>query len=118
MAVFIGCFVVLGAVMLINSPQPEMRIHWSTAIGLALPFSAITVFLLSLALHARRNKVVTGREGMIGETGAAVTELSPEGKVFVHGEYWNAVAVSPVPAGARVTVKAIDGLRLTVEPIP
>lgn len=108
---------VLGAVMLINSPQPEMRIHWSTAISLALPFSAITVFLLSLALRARRNKVVTGSEGMIGETGAAVTELAPEGKVFVHGEYWDAVAVQHVPAGARVTVKAIDRLKLTVEPI-
>jgi len=107
---------VLGAVMLIDSPQPEMRIHWLTAISLALPFSAITVFLLSLAVRARRNKVVTGREGMIGETGAAVTELAPEGKVFVHGEYWDAVAATPVAAGARVTVTAIDRLKLTVEP--
>jgi membrane-bound serine protease (ClpP class) len=106
---------VLGAVMLIDSPQPEMRIHWSTAISLALPFSAITVFLLSLAVRARRNKVVTGREGMIGETGAAVTELAPEGKVFVHGEYWDAVAASPVAAGARVTVTGIERLKLTVE---
>ena len=47
---------VLGAVMLIDSPLPEMRIHWSTAIGLALPFAAITVFLLSLAVRARRRK--------------------------------------------------------------
>ena len=51
-----------------------MRVHWGTAIALALPFSAITVFLLSLALRARRNKVETGSEGMIGETGAAVTD--------------------------------------------
>jgi membrane-bound serine protease (ClpP class) len=109
---------VLGAVMLIDTPQPEMRIHWSTAISLALPFSAITVFLLSLAVRARRNKVVTGWEGMIGETGAAVTELAPEGKVFVHGEYWDAVAARPVAAGARVTVTAIDRLKLTVEPAP
>jgi membrane-bound serine protease (ClpP class) len=109
---------ILGAVMLIDTPQPEMRIHWMTAVSLALPFSAITVFLLSLAVRARRNKVVTGREGMIGETGAAVTELAPEGKVFVHGEYWDAVALRPVAAGARVTVTGIDGLKLTVEPSP
>ena len=51
---------VLGAVMLVDSPVPEMRIHWSTAIALALPFSAITVFLLTLAVRARRNKVETG----------------------------------------------------------
>ncbi len=108
---------VLGAVMLVNSPFPEMRIHWTTAIALALPFSLITALLLSLAMRARRNKVETGREGMIGETGTAFTALAPEGKVFAHGEYWNAVSLVPVAAGARVRVTAIDGLRLSVEPI-
>jgi membrane-bound serine protease (ClpP class) len=108
---------VLGAVMLIDSPAPEMRIHWATAIGLALPFSAITVFLLSLAWRARQNKVETGREGMIGQLGAAITELKPDGKVFVHGEYWDAVSTLPLPAGARVRVTAIDRLKLTVEPV-
>jgi membrane-bound serine protease (ClpP class) len=81
-----------------------------------LPFSAITVFLLTIAVRARRNKVETGVEGMIGQTGEALTALSPEGKVFVHGEYWNAVALRPVAAGARVRVTAIDRLTLTVEP--
>jgi membrane-bound serine protease (ClpP class) len=108
---------VLGAVMLIDSPTPEMRIHWATAIGLALPFSAITVFLLSLAWRARQNKVETGREGMIGQMGAAITELKPDGKVFVHGEYWDAVSSLPLPAGARVRVTAINRLKLTVEPV-
>ena len=108
---------ILGAVMLISSPVPEMRIRWSTAIGLALPFSAITVFLLTIAARARRNKVETGSEGMIGQTGRAITELAPTGKVFVHGEYWDAVAVRPVAAGASVKVTAIDRLKLTVEPV-
>ena len=75
------------------------------------------MFLLSLAVRARRNKVETGAEGMVGETGAAITELAPEGKVFVHGEYWDAVAAAPVAAGARVRVTAIDRLKLTVEPV-
>ena len=109
---------VLGAVMLVNGPIPEMRIHWTTAIGLALPFSAITLLLLTLAVRARRNKVETGGEGMVGETGAAVTELSPEGKVFVHGEYWDAVSARPVHPGTRVRVIGIDKLKLTVEPVP
>jgi membrane-bound serine protease (ClpP class) len=108
---------VLGAVMLIDSPLPEMRVHWVTAIALALPFAAITVFLLSLAVRARRNKVETGAEGMIGQLGSAVTELSPEGKVFVHGEYWDAVSSGPAPAGARVKVTAIDRLKLKVDPV-
>ena len=108
---------VLGAVILVNGPIPEMRIRWSTAIGLALPFSAITVVLLSLVVRSRHNKVATGAEGMIGITGSAVTELAPEGKVFVHGEYWDAVAANPVPAGARVRVTAIEKLKLSVEPV-
>jgi membrane-bound serine protease (ClpP class) len=107
---------VLGAVMLIDSPAPELRIHWSTALAVTLPFSAITVFLLTIAVRARRNKVATGGEGMIGQIGEALTALEPEGKVFVHGEYWDAVAVRPVAAGARVKVTAIDRLKLTVEP--
>jgi membrane-bound serine protease (ClpP class) len=108
---------VLGAVMLIDSPAPELRIHWSTALAVTLPFSAITVFLLTIAARARRNKVETGGEGMIGQIGEALTDLGPEGKVFVHGEYWDAVAVRPVAAGARVKVTAIDRLKLTVEPV-
>jgi membrane-bound serine protease (ClpP class) len=109
---------VLGALMLIDSPLPEMRIHWITAVGLALPFTIITVFLLSLALRARRLKVDTGAEGMIGEVGKAVTELAPRGKVFVHGEYWDAVSAQPAAVGTRVRVTGIDQLKLTVEPVP
>jgi membrane-bound serine protease (ClpP class) len=109
---------VLGAVMLVNGPIPEMRIHWGTAIGLALPFSAITLLLLTLAVRARRGKVETGVEGMIGSIGAAVTELTPAGKILVRGEYWDAVALKPATVGARVRVTAIDNLKLTVEPVP
>src|ERR1035441_3793081 len=109
---------VLGAVMLIDSPLPEMRIHWSTAIALTVPFAAITVLLLSLALRARRAKVETGSEGMIGQIGAAITELAPAGKVFVHGEYWDAVSLKPAAVGVSIRVTAIDKLKLTVEPVP
>jgi membrane-bound serine protease (ClpP class) len=108
---------VLGAVMLVDSPLPEMRVHWSTALALALPFSAITVLLLSLVIRARRNKAMTGVEAMVGEIGSAVTALEPAGQIFVHGEYWDAVSSSPVAAGARVRVTAIAGLQLKVEPM-
>jgi membrane-bound serine protease (ClpP class) len=108
---------VLGAIMLINTPNPEMRIHLSTALAVTLPFSLITILLVSLVVRARRAKVQTGREGMIGETGSAITELAPAGKVFVRGEYWDAVSARPVPAGTHVRVTAIEKLRLTVEPL-
>ena len=76
---------VLGAVLLIDSPIPELRIRWTVAIALALPFALITSLLLTLVVQARANKVVTGPAAMLGETGVAVTALAPAGKVRVHG---------------------------------
>ena len=55
---------------------------------------------------------------MVGQVGSAVTELAPGGKVFVHGEYWDAVAPTTVPSGAAVRVIGVDNkLKLTVEPL-
>jgi membrane-bound serine protease (ClpP class) len=109
---------ILGALLLIDSPLPEMRIHLPTAIGLALPFAIITTFLVSLVIRARVRKVVTGTAGMIEEVGVAYTPLTPGGKVFIHGEYWEAVCTAPVEAGARVRVTEVRGLTLKVEPAP
>lgn len=108
---------ILGALLLVDSPLPELRIHLSTAVGLALPFAIITTFLVSLVIRARANKVVTGAQGMLDEVGVAHTALAPGGKVFVHGEYWDAVSSAPVEAGARVRVTDIQGLTLKVEPV-
>jgi membrane-bound serine protease (ClpP class) len=108
----------LGAVMLVDTNVPELRIHWSTGIGVAVPFALITTFLFSIALRARRNKVVTGTEGMIGTTGVAVGELNPSGTILVRGEYWNAHSTGPVPASEPVRITGIDGLTLRVERLP
>ena len=108
---------VLGGLLLVDAPIPEMRVHLWTALAVSLPLGVITIFLMSLALKARRNKVVTGREGLIGETGVAQTALTPQGKVFVHGELWDAVSSAEVAAGQSVVVQRVDGLRLSVDPV-
>ena len=108
---------ILGSVILINSPLPEMRIHLSTAIAVTLPFALITVFLVSLVVRARAAKIVTGSEGMIGQVGVAIGDLTPAGRVFVRGEYWNAVATASLKDGGRVRVTGVDQLNLTVEPL-
>jgi membrane-bound serine protease (ClpP class) len=108
----------VGGLLLVDAPIPEMRVHLVTALAVSIPLGLITAFLMTIALKARRNKVVTGSQGMIGETGVAQTSLSPQGKVFVHGELWDAVSSVDIPIGQLVVVRQVDGLILQVDPIP
>ncbi len=105
---------IIGALMLIKAPIPEMRTSLSYVLPVVIAFAAIVLFLLTLVFKAHARKAITGREGMIGETGTARTDLSPAGKVFVHGELWEAEADSPVRAGEPVKVVEVRGLTLKV----
>lgn len=107
---------ILGAMLLVEAP-PELRIHWTTAVGVTVPFAAITMALLTLVLRARRNKVVTGSGAMLAQVGEVLTALDPRGKILVHGEYWDAESLVPIQPGSRVRVIAIEGLLLKVEPL-
>ena len=107
----------LGGLLLVDSPIPEMRVHLLTALSVSIPLGLITAFLMTIAVKARRNKVVTGAQGLVGETGVAQTALAPQGKVFVHGELWDAVASTTLPPGQLVVVRKIDGLTLQVDPL-
>jgi membrane-bound serine protease (ClpP class) len=107
---------ILGAVLLVNGP-PEMRIHWLTAISVAIPFALITLFLVSIVVRARANKVITGQSGMIDTIGIVQTPLAPEGKILIRGELWDAISPTPADVGAQVRVTSVDGLRLHVEPV-
>jgi membrane-bound serine protease (ClpP class) len=107
----------LGALLLVDSPIPEMRVHLVTALAVSIPIGLITVFLTSIVLKARHNKIVTGAQGLVGEVGTAQTPLAPRGKVFVHGETWDAISPVAVGVGESVVVRGIDGLRLQVEPV-
>src|SRR5262249_5431919 len=95
---------------------PELRVQLWAALSVAIPLGAITIFLMTIALRARKNKVVTGEQGMIGEMAIVCAPLTPAGKVFVHGELWDAVASSNVEAGSRVIVRKVERLVLQVEP--
>jgi membrane-bound serine protease (ClpP class) len=108
---------ILGALLLVDAPIPEMRVRLGTALAVSVPLGGITATLMSLAIKARRNKIVTGAQGLVGETGTAQTALSPAGKVFVHGELWDAVSSAQIAAGQTVVVRKVDGLQLEVEPV-
>ena len=108
---------VIGGMLLVDGPIPEMRVRLVTALAVSVPLGIITAFLMSIAVRARRNKVVTGQQGLIGEIGIAETALSPNGKVFIHGELWDAVSTLSVPAGERIVVRGVDALTLRVDPV-
>jgi len=107
----------IGGLLLVDGPIPEMRVKLWTALAISIPLGAITVFLMSIALRARRNKIVTGTQGMIGSIGEARSDIDPEGKVFVQGELWNAHAPSRVQMGEQVVVRKVEGLELEVEKV-
>ncbi|HEY6351838.1 MAG TPA: nodulation protein NfeD [Candidatus Angelobacter sp.] len=111
-----GVMMVLGLLLLVDGPIPQMRVKLVTALSVSIPFALITIFLMTIALKARRNKITTGGEGMIGEIGIVQAPLTPSGKVFVHGEVWNAVSPSAVGVGQNVVVRKVQDMTLHVEP--
>ena len=108
----------LGGLLLVDAPIPEMRVHLLTALAVSIPVGIITAFLMSIALKARAGKITTGPQGLVGEIGLAQTALTPQGKVFVHGEIWNATASTEVAAGQSIIVRQVDGLQLRVDIAP
>jgi membrane-bound serine protease (ClpP class) len=98
----------IGSTMLINAPIPELKPSLKFIIPVALGVSLIFIFLVFLVVQAHRRKVATGKEGLIGEIGLAQTDLNPSGKVFVHGELWQAEADEFVPIGAKVKVGRVE----------
>ncbi|HEX6902710.1 MAG TPA: nodulation protein NfeD [Thermoanaerobaculia bacterium] len=105
---------VLGSLMLFKTPEPALRVSVELIATLAVFTLLVVGFLAVMAVRVLKTPVVTGVEGMIHEVGIARSDLAPRGKVFVHGELWDAVADEPVAAGERVEVVAVRNLTLAV----
>ncbi|MEP0772818.1 MAG: nodulation protein NfeD [Acidobacteriota bacterium] len=108
---------VFGALMLIDTPIPALRVGLEVILPSALLIAGLVIFLLNRVLNVHRRPPLTGQEGLVGEEGRVVVALDPRGKVFVHGEYWDAVAPRPLALGERVRVVKVLGDRLEVEPV-
>jgi len=108
---------VLGMLLLVEAPIPEMRVKLWTALAVAIPLGLISVFLMNIAMRARRNKVVTGEQGLIGEVGVVTLPLLPKGKVALRGALWDAVAPTNLDVGQQIVVRGVENLVLQVEPI-
>jgi len=105
----------LGSLLLFDRAVPTLRVSLSLILFFLLFTAGLFLFLVSKALAAQRRKVVTGAEGLVGERGETRTHVSPKGgKVFVHGELWNAVSEEAIPPGKGVEVVAVRGMTLVV----
>jgi len=106
----------IGSLMLIDSKAPYFRISLSLILTVVAATTAFFTFAVGAGIRALGRRVVTGREGIVGLVGVAKTDLSPNGVIFVEGEYWNATSVDgEVKAGERVVVVEAEGLRVKVK---
>ena len=110
---------VFGLATLVDGPIPELRVHPATAVGAGLAFGGISFGLAWIALRARRGKVVTGPQAMIGGRAIVRSPLTPTGQVEIRGELWQASVRgnASLAVGSAVSVRSVEGLVLIVEPV-
>jgi membrane-bound serine protease (ClpP class) len=110
----LGCLFV-GAWILFPRSIPALAVPLEVFLPVLIAVALIMVVVLYMVIRAQRDQVTTGVEGMVGERGAAATDLDPTGRVFVRGEYWNARASRPLSRGTPVRVRAVHEMELHVE---
>ncbi|MDQ1238904.1 MAG: hypothetical protein QG577_1089 [Thermodesulfobacteriota bacterium] len=104
----------LGSVMLFETGETAMRVSWTIIIPTVAMVSAFFILALGLVFRAWMRKPLAGSQGLVGEIGIAVTDVDPQGKVAIHGEYWNALSDTSLLKGTKVRVISVDGLHITV----
>lgn len=107
---------IIGSLMLFESPAPFMKLSLSIILPAVIITALFFTLTLGLAFKAYKRKPVTGYEGLIGETGTAVTDITKEGgMVALHGERWTAFSDEPILKGEKVVVESVSGLKVKVK---
>jgi len=107
---------ILGSLMLFKSADPAIRVSLELIVSMAVFTLVVVTFLVSMVVRSHRAQVATGAEGLLHKYGVTRTQVGRRGKVFVHGEIWNASADEEIPAGTPVEIVSVDGLTLRVRP--
>jgi len=110
---------VLGSLMLVDSPLPFLQISWKVILGATITITLFFVLAIGFAIRAYRRKPATGKEGLVGEEGITIDALNPTGQIEIHGEIWKATADIRIKKGQPVVVEAVDSkhLQLKVKPV-
>jgi len=106
---------ILGSLLLFESPEPYMQVSWSVILVTVLAVTSFALIVVTKAIKAHRQTPASGREGLLGEGGKAESDIVPEGKVFVRGEYWDAWSEEPISKGDRIIVQGVEGMKLKVK---
>jgi membrane-bound serine protease (ClpP class) len=106
----------IGAVILIDTDVPGYGVPLPLIFGLAIVSALFVLTVVRFAFKARRRKVVSGREELVGSRGEVMTDFAQQGWARVHGETWQVKSAAPLAKGQSVRVTGIDGLVLEVEP--
>jgi len=108
---------ILGSMLLFDSVDPIMRVSRSLIYSFSITTGAITLFLVYSVMHSQRAKIKSGKEGLIGQVAETQKPISPnrKGKVFVHGEIWNAISEDTIKKGEETTITEVNGLTLKVK---
>lgn len=106
---------ILGSIMLFESPEPALRVSWSVLVPTVAIVSLFFIGVISIAVRAQMRKVLTGGEGMIGAVGETASEVFGRGKVIIRGEYWDACSKASIEKGRPVKVVRVNGLKIEVE---
>lgn len=108
----------VGSLMLVNSPFPAMRVSLSVILPFILAVGGIVIFLTANVIKSHRRKIKTGPEALIGQIALAQTDINAgqEGQVFVTGEIWTAINQSeePIKNGEKIKVLGVDKVKLLV----
>lgn len=105
---------VLGSLMLYDSPDTYFRVSWGVILATVILVTGFACLVIRKAILAHRRAPSSGREGLLGERGTADSDIDPEGKVFVRGEYWDAWSDEVIRKGEGVTVQEMEGMKLKV----
>jgi len=106
---------ILGSIMLMNTDVPFFKISWAVILPVVVVTALFFSVVIGMAVKAHRRQPVSGLEAMIGLTGEAYTDIDPEGKVFIHGEIWNAKSDEKINRGEKIKVVNTEGMTLIVK---
>ncbi len=108
---------ILGSLMLFESPQPFMKLSLEVLLPTVIIFTLFVLGTMYYAVVIHKRRPVSGMDGIIDEEGKAISDIDPEGEVFVSGEYWEAIADEPIKKGENIKVVGAKGLKLKVKKV-